>query len=322
MVSTVLEVKNLKTYFYLDQGIGKAVNGITFSLKKEKILAIVGESGSGKSVTALSILNLIEHPGKIVSGKIIYNGLDLLNLSKEDIRKIRGNKISIIFQNPMMSLNPVFKVGQQIIETLLVHKKISKKEAKEISLTLFNKVKLPNPEKIFNSFPHELSGGMQQRVMIAIALSCNPDILIADEPTTALDVTTQEKVLVLIKELQIKSSLSVIFITHDFRLVDKIADEVIVMYGGKIVEYRDKSSIMKEPYHPYTYGLLNSIPSFKKKLDYLPVIKGEVIDLFSRDKGCPFANRCSYADKICWNQFPKPLELENNYKVYCHNPLV
>ena len=313
----VLKVKNLKTYFYSEKGIGKAVDGISFNLKKNKILAIVGESGCGKSVTALSILRLIDPPGKIVNGEITFQEKNLLLLSNEEIRKIRGNEISIIFQDPMMSLNPVFKVGAQIVETILTHKDITKDEAKDLSIELFKKVKLQNPEKVFNSYPHELSGGMRQRVMIAIALSCDPDILIADEPTTALDVTTQEGVLELIKELQLKSSLSVLFITHDFRIVEKIADEVIVMYAGKIIEYQDKESILNNPRHPYTKGLLNSIPPLDKKIEKLPIIKGEVPDIFSDIKGCKFANRCEFAKDICFNENPTEIKISNNYFVNC-----
>ncbi len=317
MNETTLKVKNLKTYFFTEKGVGRAVDGIVFNLKKEKILAIVGESGCGKSVTALSILKLIEPPGKIVEGEIIFNDINLLKLTKEEMRKIRGNKIGIIFQDPMMSLNPVFKAGEQIVETILTHKDITKNEAKELSLSLFDKVKLPDPEKVFNSYPHELSGGMRQRVMIAIALCCNPDILIADEPTTALDVTTQENIINLLKELQKKNSLSVIFITHDFRIVDKIADEVIVMYGGKIVEYRDKSSILKSPLHPYTKGLINSIPPVDKKIETLPVIEGEVPDIFQEIKGCKFANRCKLAKDICFQKFPEKVKVDSNYSVFC-----
>ena len=314
----ILSVKNLKIHFFTEKGIGKAVDGINFNLKKNKILAIVGESGCGKSVTSLSILRLIEPPGKIVDGEIIFKGKNLLSLSDEEIRKIRGNEISIIFQDPMMSLNPVFKAGAQIVETILTHsKKISKKEAKDLSIELFKKVKLQNPEKVFNSYPHELSGGMRQRVMIAIALSCNPDILIADEPTTALDVTTQEGVLELIKELQIKSSLSVLFITHDFRIVEKIADEVIVMYAGKIVEYQEKNAILNQPFHPYTKGLISSIPPLDKKIDKLPVIKGEVPDIFSDIKGCKFANRCEFAEEICFEKEPPEIKILNKYSVCC-----
>ncbi len=315
----ILEVKNLKTYFYMNKKIGKAVDGISFNLKKEKILSIVGESGCGKSVTALSILRLIEAPGKIVEGEVFFKNKNLLKLTNEEIRKIRGNNISMIFQDPMMSLNPVFKVGEQIVETILTHKNISKKEAKNLSLQLFEKVKLSNPHKIFNSYPHELSGGMRQRVMIAIALSCDPDILIADEPTTALDVTTQESIINLLKELQEKNSLSVIFITHDFRLVNKIADEVIVMYGGKIVEYRDKNSILKTPLHPYTKGLINSIPPIEKKIDKLPVIKGDVPNIFQEVQGCKFSNRCKLATKICFEQSPPEKKLNSNYSIFCWN---
>ena len=314
---TILKVKNLQTYFYSEKGTGKAVDGINFSLKKNKILAIVGESGCGKSVTALSILRLIEPPGKIVDGEIIFKEKNLLSLSDEEIRKIRGNEISIIFQDPMMSLNPVFKAGEQIVETIMTHKNITKNEAKGLSIEIFKKVKLQNPEKVFNSYPHELSGGMRQRVMIAIALSCNPDILIADEPTTALDVTTQEGVLELIKELQVKSSLSVLFITHDFRIVEKIADEVIVMYAGKIMEYQNKESILKNPLHPYTKGLLNSIPPLDKKVDQLPIIKGEVPDIFSDTKGCKFASRCEFAKDICFKENPIEIKISESYFVHC-----
>ncbi len=313
----MLNVNNLKVYFFTKKGIGKAVNGISFHLKKEKILAIVGESGCGKSVTALSILNLIEPPGKIVDGEILFKGENILKLDKEKLRNIRGNEISIIFQDPMMSLNPVIKVGDQITETILTHKKITKKEAKELSIELFKKVKLKNAEKIFNSYPHELSGGMRQRVMIAISLSCNPDILIADEPTTALDVTTQKSILELLKELKEKNSLTVLFITHDFRLVEKLADEVIVMYGGKIVEYREKNEILNNPLHPYTIGLINSIPPVDKKIEKLPVIEGEVPDIFNLPEGCPFSPRCKFKKENCEKKFPPKTYLNGNYYFAC-----
>ncbi len=312
-----LRVENLKTYFFTNRGIGKAVDGISFNVPEGKIVTIVGESGSGKSVTAYSILRLIEFPGKIVSGKIIFNNSDLLKLHSNQIRKIRGSKISIIFQDPLNSLNPVFSVGEQIVETILTHKNIPKNEAKDIGINFFKKAMLPKPEKIFNMYPHQLSGGMRQRVMIAIALCCNPEILIADEPTTALDVSIQKEIIELIKELAREHNLSVIFITHDFRIVAEIADEVIVMYGGKIIEKREKRNILTNPLHPYSKGLIKAFPPINKKVSRLTTIEGTIPDIFSFGKGCRFYNRCKNASNICKEKAPPKIKISDNEYLFC-----
>ncbi len=312
-----LMVSNLKTYFYTNKGIGKAVDGVSFDIPEGKIVTIVGESGSGKTVTAYSILKLIEHPGKIVSGEIIFNNINLIDLNENQIRNIRGSKISIIFQDPLNSLNPVFTVGEQIVETILTHKKISKNEAKDIGITYFKKAMLPNAEKVFNMYPHQLSGGMRQRVMIAIALCCKPEILIADEPTTALDVSIQKEIIELIKSLSINENLSVIFITHDFRIVSEIADEVIVMYSGKILEKRDKKNILSNPLHPYSIGLLKAFPPINKKIERLTTIPGTIQNIFSIGKGCRFANRCPKATEICREELPPKVKISENEYLFC-----
>ena len=315
----VLEVKNLKTYFYTDKGVGKAVDDISFTLKKGEILSIVGESGSGKSMTAYSILKLIGYPGKIISGKIIFNGKDLIKLTDKEMRKIRGNDISMIFQDPMNSLNPVFTVGTQLVETIVTHKNISKKEATKLSLELLEKVILPKPDKVFDSYPHQLSGGMRQRVMIALALSCSPKVLIADEPTTALDVSIQKEILKLLLKLRDEEELSIIFITHDFRVVKEIADSVAVMYAGKILEKRKKENILKNPLHPYTKALLQSLPKLDEKTDSLPVIPGNVPDIFSFDNNCRFYNRCNIANEKCLKGYPEKVPVNENEYFFCVN---
>jgi len=315
----ILSIKNLKVYFYTDRGTGKAVDNVSFHVEKGKVIAIVGESGCGKSVTAKSILKLIESPGKIVSGEILYKGKNILNFSNEELRKFRGKEISMIFQDPMNSLNPVFTVGEQLIETVLTHKNISFKQAKKIGIKLFENVKLPEPEKIFNMYPHQLSGGMRQRVMIAIALCCEPEILIADEPTTALDVSIQKEIILLLKNLQKEKNLTIIFITHDFRIVAEIADEVIVMYGGKIIEKREKENIFKNPAHPYTIGLINSLPPLNQKINRLRTIKGSVPDIYSDFKGCKFANRCEIVSDICRVKEPPFVNLNDKEYLFCFN---
>ncbi|MEE0766242.1 MAG: ABC transporter ATP-binding protein, partial [Christensenellales bacterium] len=261
----VLEVKNLKTYFYTDEGVIPAVDGVDFSLERGETLAIVGESGCGKSVTSLSILRLIANPpGRIIGGEILYNGKNLLSLTEKEMRSVRGNDISMIFQEPMTSLNPVFPVGKQIMESLTFHQHMTKEQARERAIEMLRLVEIPNPEKCIHNYPHQLSGGMRQRVMIAMALACNPKILIADEPTTALDVTIQAQILKLMAGLQEKTQTSIILITHDLGIVAQIARNVMVMYAGEEVEYADVRTIFKDPRHPYTIGLLKSIPSINE----------------------------------------------------------
>ena len=301
MSEKLLEVKNLKTYFYTDEGVVKSVDDVSFDVEKGKTLGIVGESGCGKSITSLSIMQLVETPpGKIVGGEIIYQGENLLEKNKDQMRKIRGGEIAMIFQEPMTSLNPVFTVGKQIMEALRLHTDLDKEKAKERAIEMLKLVKIPLPEKRFNEYPHQLSGGMRQRVMIAMALSCNPKLLICDEPTTALDVTIQAQILDLINELKEKLGTSVMMITHDLGVIAEVADDVMVMYAGKVVEYGSADDIFESPKHPYTSGLMNCIPKLTDE-DHtrLDVIKGMVPSFDQMPKGCAFCPRCSEAkDKI------------------------
>ena len=320
MNEKVLEVKNLKTYFYTDEGEIPAVDGVDFSLERGETLAIVGESGCGKSVTSLSILRLIATPpGKIVDGEILYNGRDLLKLSEKEMRSVRGNDISMIFQEPMTSLNPVFTVGKQIMESLIYHQNMTKEQARERAIEMLRLVDIPNPEKCINNYPHNLSGGMRQRVMIAMALACNPKVLIADEPTTALDVTIQAQILKLMAELQKKTETGIILITHDLGIVAQIARNVMVMYAGEAVEYADVRSIFKDPRHPYTIGLLKSIPSIQETQDELYTIKGMVPSPKNLPKGCLFAPRCEYATERCLQERPPLVDIGEGRKLRCWN---
>ena len=320
MNEKVLEVKNLKTYFYTDEGEIPAVDGVDFSLERGETLAIVGESGCGKSVTSLSILRLIATPpGKIVDGEILYNGRDLLKLSEKEMRSIRGNDISMIFQEPMTSLNPVFTVGKQIMESLIYHQNMTKEQARERAIEMLRLVDIPNPEKCINNYPYNLSGGMRQRVMIAMALACNPKVLIADEPTTALDVTIQAQILKLMAELQKKTETGIILITHDLGIVAQIARNVMVMYAGEAVEYADVRSIFKDPRHPYTIGLLKSIPSIHETQDELYTIKGMVPSPKNLPKGCLFAPRCEYATERCLQERPPLVDIGEGRKLRCWN---
>lgn len=320
MNEKVLEVKNLKTYFYTDEGEIPAVDGVDFSLERGETLAIVGESGCGKSVTSLSILRLIATPpGKIVDGEILYNGRDLLKLSEKEMRSVRGNDISMIFQEPMTSLNPVFTVGKQIMESLIYHQNMTKEQARERAIEMLRLVDIPNPEKCINNYPYNLSGGMRQRVMIAMALACNPKVLIADEPTTALDVTIQAQILKLMAELQKKTETGIILITHDLGIVAQIARNVMVMYAGEAVEYADVRSIFKDPRHPYTIGLLKSIPSIHETQDELYTIKGMVPSPKNLPKGCLFAPRCEYATERCLQERPPLVDIGEDRKLRCWN---
>lgn len=292
MSKLLLEVKNLVTEFKTDDGYVKAVNGISFTLNRGETIGIVGESGSGKSVTSLSVMRLIPNPpGRIASGEILYHTkdgkvIDLTKISEDEMRKIRGNEIAMIFQEPMTSLNPVFTCGEQVVEAITLHQKVDKKKAKEITLAMFDKVRLPNPERIFNAYPHQLSGGQKQRVMIAMAMSCNPNILIADEPTTALDVTVQKTILDLMAQLKKEIEASVMFITHDLGVIAEVADRVIVMYKGNIVEQGTVLEIFENPQHPYTKSLLACRPPLGKRLRKLPTVvdfmeegaNGEIIE--------------------------------------------
>ena len=307
-MSKLLEVKNLRTYFYTDDGIAKAVDDVSFDLNMGETLGIVGESGCGKSVTALSIMRLIpDPPGKIAGGEILFKGQDIVTMSEKDMRSIRGNDIGMIFQEPMTSLNPVFTCGDQIEEVIILHQKLSKAEAKEKAIEMLNLVGIPAPEQRYSEYPHQLSGGMRQRVMIAIALACNPEILIADEPTTALDVTVQAQILELINKLQKELGMGVIIITHDLGVIAEVSNYVCVMYASKVVEYGTVREIFHNPKHPYTIGLLNSIPKAKNRKEKLTTIEGNVPAPTNFPEGCHFCTRCKFAIEKCWNEQP-PLE--------------
>ena len=300
----ILEVNNLRTSFFDEDFEIKAVDGVSFTLPKGKTLGIVGESGSGKSITALSILRLIAKSGKIVGGEILFNGKDLTKLTEKEIRTIRGNDISMVFQEPMTSLNPVYTIGKQIYEALKVHQGLDKKKGTERSIELLELVGIPSPKQRIKQYPHELSGGMRQRVMIAIALACNPKLLIADEPTTALDVTIQAQILELINSLQDELGMSVIMITHDLGVIAETCDYVAVMYGGQVVEYQEVKQLFKNPKHPYTVGLLNSMPRHDVDVDELEPIKGNVPSVRNMPKGCRFAPRCPFATELCVTELP------------------
>jgi len=316
----LLEVKHLQTYFFTDDGVAKSVDDVSYTVDRKETLGVVGESGCGKSVTALSIMRLIpEPPGKIVGGQITFDGQDLLKLSEDEMRSIRGNKISMIFQEPMTSLNPVFTVGNQIEESILLHQKVSKEEAKIRAIEMLKKVGIPAPEQRYGEYPHQLSGGMRQRVMIAIALSCNPDVLIADEPTTALDVTVQAQILELIQSLQQQLGMAVILITHDLGVIAETADKVAVMYASHIVEYSQVEEIFYNPLHPYTVGLLGSIPKLNIESDRLMTIEGTVPPPTNFPKGCNFAPRCPWATEECRETEPPLVEREAGHFVACYH---
>jgi oligopeptide/dipeptide ABC transporter ATP-binding protein len=314
----LIELKNIKTYFYIEDGVVKAVDGVDFEIYPGETLGIVGESGCGKSVTSLSIMRLIpEPPGKIVDGEIIFNGKDLTKLSQSEMRKIRGNDISMIFQEPMTSLNPVYTIGDQISEAIILHKRVSKSEAMRQSIEMLKKVGISLPEQRVHEYPHQLSGGMRQRVMIAMALSCDPQLLIADEPTTALDVTIQAQILELMNSLKDKFNMSIMMITHDLGVIAEIADRVAVMYAGKIVEYTDVKTLFANPKHPYTWGLMNSIPRMDKEVEKLEVIPGIVPSPLNFPEGCKYHTRCPLADEKCRREEPEILEVEEGHQVRC-----
>jgi len=315
----LLKVVNLKTHFFTEAGEVKAVDGVTFDLKRGETLGIVGESGSGKSITALSIMRLVpEPPGKIVDGQIIFKGNDFIKLNQKQMRDIRGNEVAMIFQDPMTSLNPVIKVGEQIAEAVRLHLNMNKKEAWEKSIQMLAKVGIPEPEIRANSYPHEFSGGMRQRAMIAMALSCNPELLIADEPTTALDVTIQAQILDLMIDLKKEFNTAIIMITHDLGVVAEVCDDVLVMYAGKPVEHTDVNTLFENPKHPYTWGLLKSIPTIDDDRERLDPIKGLPPDLRYLPKGCSFAKRCEHAKDICFKEKPEIKEVEKGHFVACH----
>lgn len=319
MTETILEVRDLRTSFFTENFEVKAVDGVNFSVPKGKTLGVVGESGSGKSITSLSILRLIQNPGKIVGGQILFKGTDLLEKSESEMRKIRGNEISMIFQEPMTSLNPVYTVGKQIGEVFQIHQNLNKKQSIERSIEMLKLVGIPSPEQRVHQYPHELSGGMRQRVMIAMALACDPELLIADEPTTALDVTIQAQILELMKDLQDRLGMSIIMITHDLRVVAETCDYVAVMYCGQVVEYASVKELFRNPRHPYTVGLLNSLPRHDIDLEgeELSVIKGSVPSPTDMPTGCRFAPRCPFASEICVERNPHLEEDEEGNQIRC-----
>jgi len=314
----LLEVKGLKTYFYTDEGVVHAVDGVSFSLNKGETLGIVGESGCGKSVTAFSIIRLLQTPpGQIVDGEILFEGENLLQKKEFEMEKIRGNEIAMIFQEPMTSLNPVYTCGHQIAEVIRLHQKLGRKQAMEKAVDMLHLVEIPDPRRCANEYPHQMSGGMKQRVMIAIALACHPKLLIADEPTTALDMTIQAQILELIKRLKNEMDMAVMIITHNLGVVADIADKVVVIYAGKIVEQSDVTALFKNPQHPYTKGLLASIPRLNQKQEKMHVIHGAVPNPYHIPQGCRFHPRCEYKQGICFREQPPIIQTAENQQVAC-----
>ena len=313
----MLEVRNLRTSFFTGAGEVKAVNGVSFNLEKGKVLGIVGESGSGKSVTAYSVMQILEKTGKIVDGSIKFNGQELVGAGEKVMKTIRGNKISIIFQDPMTSLNPTYTIGHQLMEAIILHTNRNKKQAYERAVEMLRLVNVNEPEKRMNQYPYEFSGGMRQRVMIAMALACEPDVLIADEPTTALDVTIQAQILELMQSLQKELGMAIIMITHDLGVVAQMCDEVIVMYAGSICEQGTADEIFYNPKHEYTKGLMRSIPTVDSDGERLQPITGTPIDLLNMPKGCPFAPRCEAAMKICLRERCERMEINENHAAAC-----
>lgn len=315
---TLLKVEDLTIKFKSRQGVVKAVDNLNFELAQGSSLGIVGESGSGKSVTSLTIMGLLQNANTEITGSIDFDSLDLLKLSPREMRKIRGNSISMIFQEPMTSLNPLHTCGKQIMEPILIHQKdVSKQEAKKQAIELLRMVGIPSPEQRFHEYPHQMSGGMRQRIMIAIALACNTKLLIADEPTTALDVTIQAQILDLMNSLKKKRNMSIIMITHDLGVVKEMCEEVVVMYTGQIVEKSPTELVFADPLHPYTKGLLNAIPKISSKVERLEAIEGSVPDALNMPRGCSFHPRCKYATEKCKLESPPLFQLEDGREVKC-----
>lgn len=317
----ILEVKNLKTHFHTFQGVVKAVDDVSFDLYEGEILGIVGESGGGKSITGFSIIKLIEEPGRIVEGEINFEGKNIVKKSEYEMNKIRGKKISMIFQDPMTSLNPVYTIGRQLEEVLILHEHLSKVERHKRCVELLNAVGISNAEKRLQNYPHEFSGGMRQRVVIAIALASNPKIIIADEPTTALDVTIQAQILRLMQNIVKENNCALIMITHDLAVIAEMAHRVNVMYCGKIVETGYTKDIINHYAHPYTEGLIGSIPSTDQDKERLTTIKGVVPNMFDLPKGCKFAPRCKYSQSVCFESEPEMTAVDSTHKVACFFPL-
>ncbi|MFT4416628.1 ABC transporter ATP-binding protein [Fredinandcohnia humi] len=314
----LLHVEMLETEFTKDKQKTKILHGVTFHINKGEVLGLVGESGSGKSLTSLSIMKLFKGTsGEISRGNIQFHNQELTTKSESEMRKIRGKQIAMIFQEPMTSLNPVMKIGEQLLEPIRIHLGFKEKQAKEHAISILKKVGIPRAEEILNEFPHQLSGGMRQRIMIAMAISCNPELLIADEPTTALDVTIQAQILDLLKQLQQKENMSVLLITHDLGVVAEMCDRVVVMYAGRVVEEADVYDLFESPKHPYTKGLIGSVPKIGQKKDKLDSIKGNVPDPSNLPKGCKFAPRCNDAMGICFEEEPPTMTFENDRKCSC-----
>ncbi|MDA2302896.1 ABC transporter ATP-binding protein [Bacillus cereus] len=317
MSKAVIELKDLQTQFQTEEGTVKAVNHVSFSVREGETVCVVGESGCGKSVTALSVMGLIAESGSVVGGDILYEGKSLLGMKEKELRSLRGNDIAMIFQEPMTSLNPVFTVGEQIVETLREHELLSKNEAYKKAIELIRKVGIARADEIVHSYPHELSGGMLQRIMIAVALSCNPKLLIADEPTTALDVTIQAQILDLLRQVKEEFKTSILLITHDLGVVAEMADYVVVMYGGKVIEEAPVLEIFQNPKHPYTKGLLKSKPVMGKRIDKLYSIPGQVPNLVGLGEFCYFSGRCEHCMEICEKEAPNLNVNDENHKVAC-----
>lgn len=317
MSKAVVELKDLQTHFQTDEGTVKAVNHVSFAVREGETVCVVGESGCGKSVTALSIMGLIAESGSVVGGDILYEGKSLLGMKEKELRSLRGNDIAMIFQEPMTSLNPVFTVGEQIVETLREHELLSKNEAYKKAIELIRKVGIARADEIVHSYPHELSGGMLQRIMIAVALSCNPKLLIADEPTTALDVTIQAQILDLLRQVKEEFKTSILLITHDLGVVAEMTDYVVVMYGGKVIEEAPVLEIFQNPKHPYTKGLLKSKPVMGKRIDKLYSIPGQVPNLVGLGEFCYFSGRCEHCMEICEKEAPNLNVNDENHKVAC-----
>lgn len=314
---TIFQIRGLKTQFFTSKGIVPAVDGVDITVKKGEAVGLVGESGCGKSMTAMSTMQLLQYPGRVVAGEILLDGENLLKKTKREMDEIRGNQITMIFQEPMTSLNPVYTIGKQVSEAILIHEKVSKEEAKERTIDIFRKVGIPEPEKRYNVYPHQLSGGLRQRVMIGMAMVCNPMLMIADEPTTALDVTIEAQILYLMNQLQKEKDTAIIMITHNLGVVAESCDYVYVMYAGKIMEEAPVKELFKYPMHPYTYGLMNSIPKMTESKEHLYTIPGLVPNLLHLPKGCRFCPRCDKAMKICTMYEPELYETEDGHKVRC-----
>ena len=314
---TIFQIKGLKTQFFTSKGIVPAVDGVDITVKKGEAVGVVGESGCGKSMTAMSVMQLLQYPGRVVDGQILLGGEDLLKKTKKEMDDIRGNRISMIFQEPMTSLNPVYTIGKQVSEAILTHENVSKEEAKKRTIDIFRKVGIPEPEKRYSVYPHQLSGGLRQRVMIGMAMVCNPQLMIADEPTTALDVTIEAQILYLMNRLQKEQGTAIVMITHNLGVVAESCDYVYVMYAGKIMEEAPVKELFKKPLHPYTFGLMNSIPKMTETKEHLYTIKGLVPNLLHLPKGCRFCPRCDKAMKICTMYQPDLYEAEHGHKVRC-----